>query len=76
MGWMGESKAGDVKTKNVFYQAWDAKGWDKVGAPGVEDIQCYADLGINQTWGIKQRDRVRKSLVAMRAPGLSGNHFF
>lgn len=26
------------------------------------------DLGIDQTWGIKERDRLRKSLVAMTAP--------
>ena len=72
---MWEGKAGGVRSKNVSYQRWDAKGWDKVGPADMEDAQCSAGFGDQSDLGY-QGDRSRKSLVAVRAPGLPGNQFF
>lgn len=46
-----------------------------MGTPDIEDVQCSAGLGDQSDLGY-QGKRFRKSLVAMGAPDLSGNHFF
>ena len=61
VGWMDVgSKAGGVKIKNIVYQVWDVKCWDKVEVPDIGDvISALQDLGTNQTWCIKERDKSR-----------------
>lgn len=41
-GW-GRARLGVLRSR--MYQEWDAKGWDKVGTPDIEDVLCSAGLG-------------------------------
>ena len=61
VGWMDAgSKARGVKIKNIVYQVWDVKRWDKVDVPDIGDaISALQDLGTNQTWCIRERDKSR-----------------
>lgn len=47
MAWVGESRAGDVKIKNVFYQVGGIKGWDKLGTQIQGVSSALRDLGAN-----------------------------
>lgn len=53
-------QAGGVKVTNVFYQVWDAKGWDKVGAPDMEDVQGSAGLGDQSDVGYQGKRQIKE----------------
>lgn len=57
VGWMeGRASLGVVKIRNIVYQVWGVKCWDREEVPDTGGVtNALQDLGTNQTWYVRER---------------------